>query len=460
MKTTFLKSTLWVSALTTLLTLTTACSEEESTGTGNGEPTNNNREWITVAGAVMGTNNPTPGDGNGGTLVYSISKEDAKDASKTFDVFENGFLVPSNRTARLQMSQSGNTLFSIAYAGANGGEYSKYIVNGGQNFAQTGALVNISQYAGTSPRWNKLFDDDKTGSAVSVTTPQIVMDDQGTTDTNDDTFLYARGTATVLTLDLVDSAISEVQQYEIPLTQTEEIEGHHIFRLDSPTLNAAGDKLIIGTWMRKKNTTTGDNETTFTRLGSKSVVVDYPSLTNPTVITSTVGHGDTSGYRSFNSFVADDNNIYQATQRDTNGSHFLRINQNNEYDNSYTFSLDTALGITGSYIENWRYAGNGKAIVAYTHDNAPISTLSGQSQSYLALVDLYNTSAQQITLPYNQDAYMFQYQGYVIDGDDIYVTFAPVGQDGRIYIINKNTGIVTEGAKLTNKPGNHFIGAF
>mgnify|MGYP003421233431 FL=1 len=56
--------------------------------------------------------------------------------------------------------------------------------------------------------------------------------------------------------------------------------------------------------------------------------------------------------------------------------------------------------------------------------------------------------------------YFFQYQGYVVDGFDIYVTAAPVGQDGRIYIINSATGVVTTGAKLTNKPGNHFIGAF
>src|SRR5690606_41045653 len=97
----------------------------------------------------------------------------------------------------------------------------------------------------------------------------------------------------------------------------------------------------------------------------------------------------TSGYRSFNSFVADDGNIYQATQRDVNGSKILRINQSNKYDNSYVFSLDDALGVTGSYVESWRYAGNGIAYVMYTHNGSEESALTGNSQSFLARVDLF-----------------------------------------------------------------------
>ncbi|RZK13567.1 MAG: hypothetical protein EOO43_17735 [Flavobacterium sp.] len=442
---------LTVSALFSTLFFTVSCSEDDKSG-GTTEPPITEGRWITVAGAVMGVTNATPGDGNGGTIVYSISKENAKDPSKSYDVFENGYVVPSYRTARLQSSQDGSRLFSIAYGEPSGGEYSKFIVNGGKNFEQTGALVNISQYAGFSPRWAKLFDGDKTGIAVNVTTPTVVT--QGTT------YVRTRGIATVLSLDLVNSFISDVKTYEIPLTQAEEIQGHHIFRLDAPVLNKAGNKLIIGTWMRKTDTNTGLNQTEFTRLGSKSVVVDYPSLENPVVINSTVGFGDTSGYRSFNAFVGDDGNIYQATQRDTNGSHILRINQNNQYDNSYVFSLDAALGVENSYIETWKYAGNGKAIVAYTYDAAPVSALSNQSQSFLALVDLNTKTAEKIDLPYDVDMYLFQYQGFVIDGYDIYVTLAPVGKDGRIYIINSQTGNVTEGAKLINKPGNHFTGAF
>src|SRR5690606_20869300 len=81
--------------------------------------------WITIAAARMGDN---PGDGNGGTLIYSLRSEEAKDPTVSIEPFDNGFIVPSNRTARLQASEDGNTIFNISYAGDTGGNYTKYTV--------------------------------------------------------------------------------------------------------------------------------------------------------------------------------------------------------------------------------------------------------------------------------------------------------------------------------------------
>jgi hypothetical protein len=402
---------------------------------------------ITVAGALMGTN---PGDGNGGTMVYTVTQEEAKNPETLINVYEEGFGVKSNRTARLQSSEDGETLFNIAYTGDNGGEFSKYAVLGGGNFVQSDVSVNISQYAGTSPRWAKLFDGDQTGIAVNVANIQANNASTGTTP--DAAFEYYRGVATVLSLDLQNTLISNYKQYEIPLTEAEELEGHTVFRLDSPVLNAAKDKLIIGTWMRKYNVETGETESAWNRLGTKSVVVDYPSLENPRVITSTVGFGDSSGYRSFNAFVAADGSVYQATQRDPNGSHILRITPQNEYDNSYVFSLDQALGVEGVYIDSWRLVGTNKAYILYTHE--------GSSQGYVALVDLSAKTAVKVDLPYDEDLDFGQYQGFVVHEDEVFVAVTPVGKNGNIYILNSRTGAVTKGATLVNQPGNHYIGIF
>ncbi len=401
--------------------------------------------WITVAGAIMQTN---PGDGDGGTKVYSVSKEDAKNPNVSINVYDNGEPVQSSRTARLQSSVDGKTLFNITYTGANGGQFMTYNVNGGKNFSQSGQTVSIAQYAGASPRWVKLFDGDKTGVAVNVTAPVVTTEADGVT------YKHTRGTATVLSLDFLGIKIATYEQYPLPLSAEEEALGHHIFRLDAPTLNKAGNKLIIGTWMRKTNPSTGTNEASFERIGSKSVVVDYPSLQNPKIITSTVGFGDTSGYRSFNSFVANDGNIYQATQRDTkNGSYILKINQSNEYDNSYVFSLDTALGVKGSYVDAWRYVGNGIAYAVYHHE--------GSDQGFVARLDLNAKTAKLVDgIAYDADLDFGQYQGFVVDGNEIYIAVTPVGKDGNIYIIDSVTGAVTKGAKLVNKPGNHYIGVF
>ncbi|MBA5792653.1 hypothetical protein H1R17_01285 [Flavobacterium sp. xlx-214] len=424
-----------------------SCSSNDDVAPKDENITPTEDRWITIAGAKMGAApDGQPGDGNGGTVVYSISKTNAKNPDYEVSVYDNGFGVHSSRTARLQSSADGKILFNIQYTGVDGGQLDKYTVNGGNAFGYVKG-ANASQQVGTSPRWAKLFDGDKTGIAVNVTTPKANNADDTTT-----AFKYYRGTSTVLALDLVNTAIKGYKSYELPLSAEEELAGHHIFRLDAPVLNKAGNKLIVGTWMRQTDPTTGKNGFKDGRLGTKSLVVDYPSLENPSLITSTVDNGDTSGYRSFNAFVANDGNIYQATQRGTKGSHILRINQNNQYDNEYVFSLDSALGVTGTYVDAWRYAGNGIAYVMYTY--------TGTEQGFVARVDLNAKTAAKVDLPYEAGLDFGQYQGFVVDGDEVYIAVTPVGKDGNIYILNSKTGTVTKGAKLKNKPGNHYIGVY
>lgn len=411
------------------------------------DPEEQEGRFITVAGALMGDN---PGDGNGGTMVFSVSKEEAENPDTQISVYTDGFGVKSNRTARLQSSEDGGTLFNIAYTGDNGGEFSRYTVNGGGSFVQSDVSVNISQYAGTSPRWLKLYDGDKTGIALNMANLQANNAPTGANPGG--AFAYYRGVATVLALDLQESLIKNYVQYEIPLTKEEEAAGHAIFRLDGSVLNKAGNKLIIGTWMRKYNVATGVAEGDYERLGTKSLVVDYPSFANPTLITSTIAHGDNSGYRSHYSYLGDDGNIYQATERDPAGSHILKINQNNEYDDSYVFSLNSALGLSGVTIEAWKYVQEGKAFALISHD--------GAENGFVAWLDLNARTASIVDLPYDADLEFNQYQGFVVDGADMYLAFTPVGKNGNIYIIDSNTGVATKGATLVNQPGNHYIGIF
>lgn len=434
-----------------LTTIFVGCSKKNNGPQEPEENLGNSDRWITVAGALMGT---SQGDGNQGTMVYSVSVKDAKDPSKVIDVYSNGFSVRSSRTARLQSSEDGSILFNIAYTGANGGEFSKYQVNGGSSYTELSDKVNISSYATTSPRWVKLFDNDKNGVAVNVSGVKITTEADGTT------YKYARGKSTVLSLNLQAAAINTYEQYEIPLSALEEAQGFYIGRLDGPVLNKAGNKLIIGVSRSKYNPATGTSDNSGTvKIPAKSLIVDYPSLKNPTLISSTVSTGNTNGYRNFNSYLAEDGYIYQATQEA--GSHILRINENNQYDNSYVFNIDVALGVKGAYIESWRYAGKGIAYIMYTHDGAATSAFNAnEQQSFIARVDLNTKTAQQVALPYEPDLYFFQYQGWVVNGDEVFVAVTPVGKEGNIYILNSRTGTVTKGARLLNKTGNHYIGVF
>lgn len=441
--------------VTLAMGLMTACSTDDSADAGGEEPEEEASRWITVAAARMGDN---PGDGNGGTLIYALDSEEAKDPTVSIEPFDNGFIVPSNRTARLQASEDGTTIFNISYAGDTGGNYTKYNVEGGQDFVQTGSEISIAPYVGSAPRWIKLFDGDQTGAAVYVSTENQFNDNGTPEDETDDFYERTEATMGIVTLDLVNSQILEFQEHSVPLSAEEEAQGYYISRIDMPTLNAAGDKLYIGARLSKVDPETGERDSNGEILASKSIVLDYPSLMNPEVITSGVGLGNTNGYRSINAFEYN-GAVYQANQGDPQGSHILRIGSNNQYDDSYEFNLDEALGVEEAYILAWRPAANGKAVLAYRHAGSAEGVAG--AQGFFALVDLEARTAQQITeIPYDPDFYLFQYQGFAVNGDEIYVTQAPVGQNGNIYVVNTATGEVTKGAELVNVEGSHFIGAF
>lgn len=427
------------------LSMTSCTNDDDVQPGGEGETD----RWVTIAGAVMGE---SAGDGNGGTQIYAVSYEDAINPETEINVFDNGEPVKSNRTARLQVSEDGFTLFNIAYGGENGGEYAKFDVRGGNSYVQEDVTVNISQYAGTAPRWSKLFNGDNNGIAVNVT--NIAANNAvAEGEIVSEAFQYYRGTATILDLNLQETLIQNYKQYPIALTEEEELAGHCIFRLDAPVLNQAGDKLLIGTWMRKYNPATGQTESDFERLGTKTVVVDYPSLENPRVITSTQANGDCSGYRSNVNQLAEDGYIYQATSRDTDGSHILRITPNNEYDNSFAISLDEALGLNDVYVDAWKYVSKGIGYALISHGDS--------DQGYVVRLNLNNQTASLVEgLPNDPDVRFNQYQGFLVSGDDILIPISPLGQDGNIYVINSQTNEVSVGAKLINKPGNHFIGVF
>jgi len=445
-----------IGVVATSITLA-GCSKNDGPDT---PPVENHGRWITVSGALM---DEEAGDGNGGTMVYSVSTAQAKDPSVSINVFDQGMHVKSQRTARLQASADGNFLYNIQYTGDDGGIFNKYSVHGGKDFRPDGPEVETATYVSASPRWLKAAEG--VGVAVRATANDAAYEGSNP----NFVFKHIRAKIDAIILDLNDPQITQTTSFELGLSEEEEAAGYYISRIDVPVVNKAKDKVYIGVAITKADPTKftlEDGKPVFStdrsgaKAWAKTLVLDYPSLANPKLITSNQTRANTNGYRSTMQYVGTDGHVYQATSGEAvgdGGSKILRISSaTNDYDNSYVFSLDEALGVQNSYIETWKYAGNGIGIVVYSLVNDAGERTGG----YVARVDLNSRTATKYDLPNEADLNFRQIQSLGIDGKDVYLAVAPIGQDGNIYVFNSETGEMTVGAKLVNKTGNQYIGVY
>lgn len=441
--------------------LAISCSKDDNGG-DNTNPDDN--RWMTISGAIDQPGNDDPHDGNEGTMVYAISVEDAKNPEVSVNVFDQGIRVKSQRTARLQASVDGKFLYNIQYVGEDGGIFNKYSVHGGNNFVQDPIEVDTEPYVSASPRWLKVTE----GVGVAVRGTANPVEYEGTSPN----FVFKQRTTKidVLTLDLNDPKIIKTASFDLALSAQEIAAGYHIWRIDVPVVNKAQNKVYIGVGVQKVNTTSftigTDGTPTFAtdnvspKSFAKTIVLDYPTLANPKVITSTQTRGNTNGYRSTMQYVGADGNVYQATSGEgvgNGGSKILKINSTtDDYDNDYVFSLDQALGVQNSYIETWKYAGDGIGFVVYSI----VNNAGERTGGHIARIDLNAKTATKYDIP-NESALSFgQIQNIGIEGDEVFIAVAVPGQDGNIYVFNSKTGDMKKGAKLVNKPGNQYIGVY
>jgi hypothetical protein len=430
------------------------------------------RQFITLTGAFPDGEGEA---GNGGTMAYAITPEEAANPNFEVNVFANGYSLRSQRTARVQGSSNGNFLYNIQYTGTDGGIFNKYKVEGAKKFVDTREEVDTEPILGASPRWVVAADGIGVGVYASAKV-KTVNNVEGAGATFEDVV----STAKIAVLNLNDPKISRQAEFAIPFTAAQTKAGYQIGRIDVPVLNASKTKIFIGcnltrTDITKTSTVNANGVQTWSsgtrELGTVTLVVDYPSLTNPKLIYAdpTISKVNNHSYRTMTQFVGTDGYVYQATA--TSGSQILRISSaTNEYDNTYNFNLQTALGTSKTVqIRAWKYAKDGVGVVLYTE--------TGVNGGFLALVDLNAKTAQKLTIDNQTDSGFSgltaaqnsgkaltgtfgQFQNIGIVGDNFYVPMTPNGVDGNLYIINYKTKAVTKGAKLKNQSGSFYLGAY
>lgn len=452
-------SALYIAALSAAFL--TGCSKNDGPDTPTEEVTD---RWITLT-AALSDPNTTAVDGNGGTLAYAITHEQAVDPNFELDIYPagKGLLLTSPRTSRVQASEDGKFLYDIQYTGDDAGLFQTYQVNGAGNFTMFGREVNTFDILGSQPRWVKSTDEIGVGvnsdAAGSLTTEY--------TETGlNAKFVRNTRIVRVAILDLKDPGMINTRQ--VPVTFPDELakQGYTLGRTDVPLINEAKTKLYIGCAVSKINpaipTLNTDGTVAFTTsdaanntIGTVTLVLDYPTLRNPEFIISKVAKGNNNGYRTKTQYVGTDGHIYQAVA--TSGSQILRISKNtNTYDDTYNFDLNTALGTTGTSIRSWKYIKDGKAVILYQQ--------TGKPGGYIALVDLNNPTApaKKLTTEVEADADLNfgQHQNVGSAGDFAYVPLTPAGKPGFLYVINWKEGTITKGAKLAGHTRARYIGSY
>jgi len=425
-------------------------------------PVEDSTRWITLTGSFPDDNGT---GGNGGTRAYGISQEDAADPNFELNLFEieNGTFVTglglkSSRTARVQASDDGEFLYNIQYTGTEGGVFNKYAVGEAGNFTEVGYELNTAAILGTAPRWMKAAE----GIGIGVYASAYDVEYEG--EAGNYTFVSADSEIKIAVLDLDLTAIVNTAIFDFPWTDEERAAGYEVSRVDVPILNAAQNKLFIGCRTRRYDITAtptldedGIPEWPYGEIeGTKTLVLDYPSLKNPTIITSTNSKEVNNSYRTMTQYIGTDGNIYQATA--TSGADILRISSaTNDYDQSYHFDLNEAIGVTDASIKAWRYAKDGIGIVLYT--------LADTDGGYIALIDLNNPSnSVKLTTDIETDeglnATLGQFQNIGLIGDTAYIPLTPSGKEGNIYLINTQTKEISKGASLKTISGSYYLGAY
>ncbi len=377
--------------------------------------------------------------GDDGTLTQAIP--DLTKGTISFDGY--GFEVPSTRTARVYASNDGKFLYNLNYGG---GTVAKFSVEGGQSYTKINE-TNVQYAIGTThPRWTKVDDD--AALLHNVITEHKYTDATGTN------YSYTAATAYLVSIDLENKmAMGAVERFEIPRTAEDSAKNLHVWRIDAPVVK--NGKAFYGVAKRKYNPATATNSNV--AYEAMSIVVDYPSLTNPKVITSSVAKGSTYGYRTPVAHADEKGDIYQIAG---SPSFILKI-RNNDYDNSFVFNLSEKLGLGIQVASNgWFYAGNGIGYVPY-YDIAKGNSAAAAAWG-VARVDVYNGTAIRMNIP--GALWLHQYQ-YSVKGNDgkLYMALAPVGTDGNIYIFDPASTSpdgFTTGATLKGAAGQFYIGIF
>lgn len=414
------------------LLLNTSCKSDEPE---EAKPKAESRVYSIALAVGSGSSSPT----------YVQGHTEYLDASKTITFSGYGFEVPASRTARIFTSGDGTSLFDLDYGG---GRVYKYDVYGGETYKQL-AETNVEYAIGTThPRWTKINED----VALLHNISSENVEDETVTGG-----VKKVATARIMSINLANLSFGKVEEFEVPVSG--ESGTDYVFRIDAPVV--VGNKVYYGLGRRGFDPLDpASSSVVATNANVETMVLDYPSLTNPKLITTKTGgaKGSTNGYRGPVCHVDENSDIYQvvSTLSNEDDTYILKIT-NGDYDEAYSFNLSTTLG-EAVYCNTWFYVGNGIGYLPYLRANEGSSSESVWS---VARIDVRAKTAVKLNLPSNLWLQQFQ-NGVMIDGK-FHMPITSKGGSGNVYIFDPTSTSpdgFTKGAKLETGADAYYIGIY
>jgi hypothetical protein len=340
------------------------------------------------------------------------------DISEEEITFENkGYEMEGVRSARVLTA--GEHIYNLNYGG---GTIAELMYDGIDSYTQT-SYVSIEEYVGLYPRFGAIGDD-------YILAHNVVKEMNDTEDT-------LKVTLQIVKLSIPGLAL---EAYENIVLGEYAIGEYYVGRVDAPVV--LENKLFYGAQYRIVGES-GRNQPRPDELAT--VVLDWPTLTNPSIVTSAASKGDTYGYRAKSMHVYN-NKVYQINMTTTGSDAVItRLNSSGTYDNDYVLNITNAMGGERSSV-NWHNGGNGKFYAAIK-DN----TITNDNAYEMVYINLDAGSIE--VIPNVPKSDMWYYQSGAIEGDSFHIAVSPIDEDAYIWALNETNA--TKGAKLNG--GNIFV---
>ena len=360
---------------------------------------------------------------NAGSLLLGFDQVDLANPNNTLPFNTNSYLIPSGSSAQTELITSSDGIYIYALNGLNGNFY-RYKALGTNNYTLE-RNINLTYALGTAhPNIIKVDDE------FAVLTNLIH-------DNGEDKLRLA-------VVKLEDLSMMYNEELIIPTDGNNQL-------VDVNSAVIQNGKIYLG--VKKQNGSVYS--------AIETLVVDYPSLSNPRFISSASTQnivGFTSGEHLPTMYIDEMGSIFQIVNVEENQgeTHIVKINED-VYNPSFNFNLDLLLG-EPTYAKGWFYVGNGVGYVPYLRKN--LGTVNSDNWA-LARVDLYNHTATQINLP---TAVNFNdCRQAVVKDKKLYIAVTPTNQGGNVYVLdatNPSPVGFTVGSVLEQLPNGNYIGIF